>query len=361
MTGRRTTALLLAAALFGLTGCGTAEPAKTPSPVPRVQASASGLTLDGRPWWPAGLNAYQLATDWSVNRGCGAEVDLDGFFGVLPEGSLTRFNAFQWLAIDKVTGALDFTGIDNVFRAAEAHRQLVIPVLAAQDGSCGDEIFKSSEWYDGGWRSVAPGSVLSYEDWVATAVKRWRDSPSLAMWELMGEPEPLTPFHSCTDTAGETLRVFVDEAGGLVRSLDDRHPITLGMIGGGQCGTAGTDYELVGASPALDVLQYHDYGADGVPLPGDRYNGLALHIEQAEHLRKPILVAEIGQYSGAGCVSVVERAREVAVKIDGQRAAGTAGALLWAFVPDPRHGECTYDIGPDDPVRGVLRERNGTR
>jgi hypothetical protein len=133
------------------------------------------------------------------------------------------------------------------------------------------------------------------------------------------------------------------------------------MIGGGQCGTAGADYEFVGASPALDVLQYHDYGADGVPLPGDRYNGLALHIEQADRLRKPILVAEIGQYSGSGCVSVVERARDVAMKIDGQRAAGTAGALLWAFVPDPRPGECTYDIGPDDPVRGVLRERNGTR
>ncbi|MFC9553334.1 beta-mannosidase [Rhodococcus sp. NPDC056960] len=360
MTGRLSTALV-AAALFGVVGCApTPAPTALP-PVPRVQASPSGLTLDGRPWWPAGLNAYQLATDWSVNRGCGAEVDLDGFFGSLPQGSLTRFNAFQWLAIDKATGALDFTGIDRVFRAAEARRQLVIPVLAAQDGSCGDEIFKSSDWYDGGWHDVAPGSVLSYEDWVATAVKRWRDSPALAMWELMGEPEPLTPYRSCAVTAGETLRTFVDDAGALVRSLDNRHPITLGLIGGGQCGTAGPDYEFVGASPGLDVLQYHDYGADGVPLPGDVYNGLALHIEQAQHLRKPILVAEIGQYAGAGCVSVLERARTVAAKLDGQRAAGTAGALLWAFVPDPRPGECTYDIGPDDPVRGVLRERNGTR
>ncbi|WP_425540470.1 hypothetical protein [Rhodococcus opacus] len=42
MKGRRTTAL---------------------PPAPRVQATASGLTLDGRPWWPAGLNAYQPSTD----------------------------------------------------------------------------------------------------------------------------------------------------------------------------------------------------------------------------------------------------------------------------------------------------------
>ena len=27
----------------------------------RVGASSSGLTLDGQPWWPTGLNAYQLA------------------------------------------------------------------------------------------------------------------------------------------------------------------------------------------------------------------------------------------------------------------------------------------------------------
>ncbi|MFC9760502.1 hypothetical protein [Rhodococcus jostii] len=99
MTGRRTTALLLAAAVFGLAGCGTSEPAKTLPPVPRVQATASGLTLDGRPWWPAGLNAYQLATDWSVNRGCGAEVDLDSFFGSLREGSLSRSRAIVLSAL----------------------------------------------------------------------------------------------------------------------------------------------------------------------------------------------------------------------------------------------------------------------
>ena len=34
--------------------------------------ASTSLTLDGEPWWPVGLNAYQLGTDWRVNAGCGA-------------------------------------------------------------------------------------------------------------------------------------------------------------------------------------------------------------------------------------------------------------------------------------------------
>ena len=60
----------------------------------RIAGDAAGLTLVGNPWWPSGFNAYQLATDWSVNAGCGAMVDLDSYFSALEPGSLTRFNAF---------------------------------------------------------------------------------------------------------------------------------------------------------------------------------------------------------------------------------------------------------------------------
>jgi hypothetical protein len=138
----------------------------------------------------------------------------------------------------------------------------------------------SSDWYDGGWRSVGPGPVLSYEDWVATAVKRWWHSPSVAMWELMRELEPLTPFHSWTDAAEETFRNVRRRGRWLVHSLDNRH-----AHHSGRCGTARPDYEFVDASPALEVLQYHDCS---VPLLGARCGGLALHIEQCDRLPKQI-------------------------------------------------------------------------
>lgn len=131
-------ALAILAVAMGTTGTATADP----DPGARVTTDGTGLRLDGQPWWPTGFNAYQLGTNWAVNWGCGAMVDLDAYFGALPPHSLTRFNAFQALAVDRFTGELDFGPLDAVFAAAEAHGQLVIPVLAAQDGACEDEVFK---------------------------------------------------------------------------------------------------------------------------------------------------------------------------------------------------------------------------
>ena len=87
----------------------------------RVDATPAGLTLDGRQWWPSGFDAYQLATDWSVNAGCGAMVDLDDYFAGLPPHSLTRFNLFAQLAVNKYTQQLDFGPMDAVFDAAARH------------------------------------------------------------------------------------------------------------------------------------------------------------------------------------------------------------------------------------------------
>ncbi|MEO7078548.1 MAG: beta-mannosidase, partial [Rhodococcus sp. (in: high G+C Gram-positive bacteria)] len=115
----------------------------------------------------------------------------------------------------------------------------------------------------------------------------------------------------------------------------------------------GEEYRYLAQSPAVDVLQYHDYGADGVALPGDQWNGLQRRITQTAEVGKPLLVAEIGELAGS-CSATADRAAHIETKIDGQRAAGTAGALLWAFVPDARPTECTFDIGPSDPLWQVL-------
>lgn len=359
-----------------LTSCAgaPAQPTAAPTATQAAQATApvavtadgDGLKLGGRAWWPAGLNAPQLGTDWSVNRGCGAEVDLDEFFGSLPPNSLTRFNLFQALSVSKHNGQLDFGPADAVFAAAGRHGQKLLPVLAAQDGACGDEVEKERGWFVTGWRErVAAGNVLTFEQWVDTAVRRWRGSAALAGWELIGEPDPGLCGDSdcsheariCPPDAAQVLRGFMDEAGALVRQLDPGRLIFAGLIGGGQCGTGGDEYALVGGSPNIDVLEYHDYGADGLALPGDQWNGLALRITQAQTLGKPLLVAEIGELAGS-CGSLERRRASIDRKITGQRAAGTAGALLWAFVPDPRLGECTMDIGPEDPLRELLAERN---
>lgn len=356
-------AVLLAAVTVVSCGAGLA-PSTTKQG--RVEAMPSGLYLDGDTWWPAGFNAYQLATNWAVNRGCGGMVDLHSYFDSLPPHSLTRFDAFQELAINKFTGTLDFTAMDAVFAEAERTGQMLVPVLAAQDGACENDRFKDRSWYTGGWKTDdGNGTRLSFQGWVQAAVSRWKDSPSVAAWELVGEPDPGECVNgncdwrvrTCPPDAAHVLRAFMEEAGAQVKSIAPRHLITAGLIGGGQCGTGGDDYQYVSESANVDFVQYHDYGADGVALPGDQWNGLARRISQSRAAGKPLLVAEIGENAGS-CTTLPARASSIERKITGQRAAGTAGALLWAFVPDPRLNDCTMDIGPGDPLFPVMARFN---
>ena len=69
------------------------------------------------------------------------------------------------------------------------------------------------------------------------------------------------------------------------------------------------------------LVQSRDYGADGVPLPGDQWNGLGRRLEQAAALGKPLLVGEIGELAGS-CATTAGRASHIAAKIQGQREPG---------------------------------------
>lgn len=333
-------------------------------PTGRVAVDGTALLLGGEPWFAVGLNAYQLGTDWTVNIGCGAQVDLDAYFAALPSGAVTRFNAFQSLATDKVTGELDFAPLDSVFATAERYGELVIPVLTGQEGACEDEHFKTRDWYAEGWKAT-PAQGLSYADWLHTALQRWSGSPAVAAWELIGEPEASVcpggncslATRTCPSDAADVVRRFVDDAGAIARGVTDRL-LTVGFAGGSQCGTVGDDFVHVAESPGVDVLQYHDYNHDGEAVPGSP-DGLAQRLDQAAAVGKPLLVGEIGQYGGS-CADLDQRAEALRTRITEQRDAGTAGALVWAFVPDPRLDECTYDVGPDDPVFAMLATFTGS-
>lgn len=161
--------------------------------------------------------------------------------------------------------------------------------------------------------------------------------------------------HTCDETLGAgALLHFFSQIGGLIHRLDPNHLVEEGVMGGGQCGAAGSaDYRLVGASPGIDVLSYHDYGTG--PLPGDQWNGLGVRLQDAAALGKPLIVGELGVMAGDGpacALSRDSRAGVVATKLAAQYAAGAAGVLLWDWVASP--AKCNYDIGPGDPVLGLL-------
>lgn len=340
----------------------TRAPTAAPAPaIPTLGISGTSLTLDGQPWWPIGINAYQLATDWSVNAGCGAQVDLDAYFISLQPHSLTRFNAFSSLAVNKSTGLLDFSALDAVVRAAERHGQLLIAVLSSNEGSCEGDSFKDYDWYAGGYLSdTAPGMPMTFAAWLDTAVQRWAGSPALAGWTAVGEPEP----SDCTDSrcswalrychpdSAKVLRSFYDVTGARIHELDPDTEIFSGHAGGGQCGSAGDEFEYVSASPGVDVLEYHFYESSD-SLPGSEFDGLARRAQQARALDKPLLITEIGMEAGS-CGSLDAREQVLRAAFTEMRRQGAAGAMFWAFVPDPRPRECTLDIGPTDPLMRLV-------
>jgi len=204
---------------------------------------------------------------------------------------------------------------------------------------------------------------LSYWDYMQDLVNEFKNSPALGLWEPMSEPsagtcppqdEPLNcgANQTCPNeaVAASALRHFFDVVGAEIHALDPDHLVESGMLGGGQCGTAGTDYQYVSASPGIDVLSYHDYfGA--ISIGGGQVDGIAARIQQADLLNKPIIAGEIGVLAGTdpGCTSLAARNAIFQTKEQAQQKAGTSGVLAWDWVPVAQ-AACSYDIGPSDPL-----------
>jgi mannan endo-1,4-beta-mannosidase len=341
-----------------------------------IQASGTHLILGGRIYHFTGVNAYEAATDYGTNAGCGADLSdaqLDQLFGSLPPSSLIRIAALQGsMATNIATHQLDWGPLQRVFNAAAAHGQRLIVTIANQSGTCDNMHWEDSSWYDGGFvdvfndPSTTQGTGLTplpYWTYMQALVNQFKNSPALGMWEPMSEPsagscpaqdQPLDcgANQTCPDeaVAASALRHFFDVVGAEIHALDPNHLVESGMLAGGQCGTGGTDYQYVSASPGIDVLSYHDYyGAP--PIGGDEWNGIATHFQQAASLGKPIIAGEMGVLAGTdpSCTPLAVRNAQFQAKTQAQLSAGTSGVLAWNWVPIAQSA-CSYDVGPTDPM-----------
>lgn len=335
-----------------------------------VTRQGSNLMLNGQPHRFTGINAFQLATDWSVNAGCGTQVaEMDEFFASLRPNSMVRFWAFQSMATNTRTGAPDFSAIDRVVQAAERNGQHLVLTLSNQSGTCDDAHWRDQAWYDGGYmrawnddgRNLAP---LSYWDWMRTVVARYRTSPAVGIWELVNEPEPSNcpggargdacyPRLTCPPGANQSLRRFFDQVGGELKRIDPVHPLASGVIGSGQCGMRDGGFSLVHASPAIDVATFHDYGHDAEPVP----QALGERLREAQALGKPLVDEEVGMNANATgpCTSLSARRDLMSAKMNAGFSAGISGFMAWVWNEGDR-GTCNHGLFDGDPVLSLLRE-----
>ena len=340
----------------------TTTPITTPSTsTPRTNTTAIPGNSPARPF--VGLNAYELATDYGVNNGCGSDIhtSTDAFFASLPTGTVVRFWAMQPFGTASANtanpGSLTWGPLDNVFATAARYGDKLIPVLGNQWGDC-DGVNESpgvqlgQAFYSGGYTSNTSQGPLPYWQWVKDIVARYASSPAVYAWEPINEPQvcDVTEAQATTD-----LTSFFTAIGGEIHALAPGSKVESGFLGTGTCGLENGDYQTVGASPGLDILSYHDYYAATAAVGGDQSNGVAVRVAQAKALGKPIIAGEMGIEAGTSCsVSLTQRAADYSAKISAQSALGVTGFLFWDWYPAPT-SSCVYEnMQAGDPALALL-------
>lgn len=331
-----------------------------------VTRSGQDLMLNGAPYRFTGLNIYNAnsVNNYWYTMGVGDGLD-QALTAIGPGKNVFRAWFGQWLANPTGKG-LDFSVFDHTLAVARAHGYRVIVTLADQDGTWDDGINKTldSGWYQQGYRSTVstvPSSWgarngLTYRDFVRSVVERYRDDPTVLMWQLVNEAEAKRSDGSCPtatdDAAAVAIRGFADDMSRMIKSVDRNHLVSLGTIGTGQCGTSGPRYQDVHSPAGIDVLEMHDY-VSGQSLIGDQWNGMKLRLDQARSLNKPLFVGELG-IDPRDVGGQDARARVVGTKLRDQFDAGVVGVLAWEWRNAGQSGGDRYVIGPGDPVLDSL-------
>ena len=340
----------------------TPPPTTTPPPSPSgfVTRSGTQLSLNGSPYRFTGLNIYNANSMNNCWYTLGSGSSLDSSLADIGAGK-EAFRAwfFQYEATQN--GVRDWTAFDHTLAVARSRGVKVMATLVNQWGECEGwnsyaDGYKGESWYANGYRTVptSPGMSATYREWVAEVVTRYRNDPTVLAWQLVNEAEAKTAYGgSCSSTAPGTLKAFTTDMAALVKSIDPNHLLSLGTIGSGQCGAAGSAFRDLHSVPGIDLCEYHDYQSGAVP--GDQWNGLAARLLQCGELGKPLFVGEVGVKTSQGG-TLPGRAALLAAKLAGQFAAGVVGFLAWDWRNGANGGSSLsgYEIGPSDPALEAL-------
>jgi mannan endo-1,4-beta-mannosidase len=329
--------------------CATPSPPSPPPPSPSsafVTRLGTKLYLNGQQYRFTGLNFFQAnmtsgianCSSWAANS------DLDSQLTAMGPGhNVIRAWFFQNMATRN--GTRDWTAFDHTFAVAKAHGYKVIATLADQWDYC-EGPYKDKSWYGGGYRtSVLPGNTVPYRTWVQEVASRYKDDPTVAIWELVNEAED-APSAPCPSDAEQVMYSFASDVSGLIKSIDPNHLVSLGGGGNGNCGTLDTDFAKVMAIPSLDICSVHDYYGASVTLSSDPNNGTQKRISDCNALSKPTYTGESG-IKVQDVSSLAERASEFRNKLNAQIGAGESGFVAWNWY---RASDIDYRIGPGDPA-----------
>ena len=179
-----------------------------------------------------------------------------------------------------------------------------------------------------------PGHVRHYRDWVAEVVTRYRNDPTVLAWQLVNEAEAKTAYGgSCSSTAPATLKAFTTDMAALVKSIDPNHLLSLGTIGSGQCGAAGSAYKDLHSVPESTCASTTTTSRGPAWRPVERPCDAPAAVRRAWQAAVRGRAGHPTSLAG----TLLGRAALLATKLAGQFAAGVVGILAWDW-RDGAHG-----------------------
>jgi hypothetical protein len=362
-------AVILLCFLLGI-GASVSEAQTAPSSGPTtgfVTRAGTQLVVNGQPWRFAGYN-LPCAQPFTLT-----DVDLGAYLDNIQNNSSA--NTVRTWFFQSNGGPGNWASFDRVIAALKARGMRVIPTLVNQWTDCEPTTSeKSLAWYQTGYKQPNDGYPLSFRDFATQVAAHYGNEPTIAFWQLVNEAEAPSSGGGCDETAATAaLRSFSDDMATAMHQADPRHLVNLGTQGTGQCGAnGGADYRNVHAG-ALDLCEYHDYGAAGQAMPSNGVNLLKERIADCHALGKPIFVGESGiagnvQPDGSepACPSwpnctvpltfqtLQQRATFVQAKIQAANTAGVVGYVIWFKSPYYAPSTDHYAIGDGDPTEPIL-------
>jgi mannan endo-1,4-beta-mannosidase len=321
-----------------------------------VQRSGSNLTLNGQPFQFTGFNFYNA----NSKGNCAYSGNLNDMSNWTPGIEVMRAWYFQKFTI--TNGTRDWSKFDASLAAAKAHGIKVIPALGDEwDFGCDSTGQKTLAWYQTGYKNIDANTdggnyLTSYRQFAIDFANRYKDDPTIAIIQLMNEPDGRTGS-GCDETAAiSALTGFTNDVADAMRAVDPNHIIMLGSQGQGQCGERGGDYQTVMNASGNQVCEYHDYNPPNVPIGGDSTNGEQVRINQCNTIGKPLIIGEAG-IQQTDVSSLQERANDFAAKIDATFSQGVDGFAVWNWWNCSVSTSDQWKVCPGDPTIGVLQSR----
>ena len=226
-----------------------------------------------------GYNCYVMRSGGGTPAQTMTSAQRLTFMSSIRPGSLLRVWAFS-PRDNTYTEQAVLTEQDAIVADAKRFGHRLIFTLADWSGQANDGTGpKDASWF------TTNAYAGRYQAWLNKIVTRYAAEPTVAVWDLINEPEAAT-------VTSDLLR-FVERMGSLVKQIAPKALVVVGFNNPTMSTGSIANYQTICASRYIDFCSYHDYSE--FPSVGTSFPAI-LAVSRA--LAKPVLIDEIGVFAG---------------------------------------------------------------